>query len=68
MDGPDIIKRETIMAAIIAQARIEGRALNSDDLLTLRTRITTALEAKERYRQRMNANPYQWKKPSPPRR
>lgn len=55
------------MDAIIAQARIEGRALNADDLLTLRTRITAALEAKERHRQRMNANPYQWKKPTPPR-
>nr|WP_253299610.1 hypothetical protein [Citrobacter cronae] len=63
-----MLKRETIMAALIAQARIEGRALNTDDLLTLRTKITTALEAKERHRQRMNAAPYQWKKPSPPRR
>lgn len=63
-----MLKRETIMAALIAQARIEGRALNTDDLLTLRTRITTALEAKERHRRRMNAAPYQWSKPTPPRR
>ncbi|HDT6027816.1 hypothetical protein [Enterobacter kobei] len=63
-----MLERETIMAALIAQARIEGRALNADDLLTLRTRITTALKAKERHRQRMNAAPYQWNKPKPPRR
>nr|WP_272711218.1 hypothetical protein [Salmonella enterica] len=47
---------------------MEGRELNAADRLTLRTRIALELEAKERHRQRMNANPYQWKKPSPPRR
>lgn len=63
-----MLKRETIEAAIIAQASIEGRELNAADRLTLRTRIAVALEAKERHRQRMNAAPYQWSKPTPPRR
>ncbi|MFP2413296.1 MULTISPECIES: hypothetical protein [Citrobacter freundii complex] len=63
-----MLKRETIEAAIIAQASIEGRALNADDMLTLRTRITIALEAKERHCQLMNAKYFQWSKPTPPRR
>ncbi|MCY2562314.1 hypothetical protein OW990_21210 [Klebsiella pneumoniae] len=62
-----MIKREIIEAALVDMAHMQGHALNGQDLLQLRTRIATALAAKERHRQRMNSPAFEWKKPQKPR-
>ncbi|WP_437889802.1 hypothetical protein [Phytobacter sp. V91] len=49
-------------------ARQQGHELNGQERLIIRTRLSTALSAKERHRQRMEAPSYQWVKPNNPRR
>lgn len=53
---------------LIEMARIQGHSLNLHDRLVLRTRIASALAAKERHRQRMRSPAYEWKKPQRKRR
>ncbi|EMD1658814.1 hypothetical protein QEG60_004074 [Pluralibacter gergoviae] len=59
--------QETIEEVIISAARLSGHELNGHERLIVRTRVSSALAAKERHRQRMAAAPYQWKKPAPRR-
>jgi len=49
-------------------AEQQGHELNGQERLIIRTRLNSALAAKERYRQRMTAPEYHWRKPSTPRR
>ncbi|HDC4614170.1 TPA: hypothetical protein O8U41_001979 [Enterobacter cloacae] len=55
-------------SVLIEMARQQGYELNSQERLIIRTRVSTVLAAKERHRQRMDAPPYQWRKPDKPRR
>nr|WP_261658160.1 hypothetical protein [Klebsiella pneumoniae] len=48
-------------------AELQGHELNGRDRLMVRNRVATCLAAKERLRQRMDAEPYQWRKPERPR-
>lgn len=52
---------------LIEMARQQGHELNGQDKLIIRTRLNSALSAKEWYRQRMTAPEYHWRKPSPRR-
>lgn len=63
-----MLKRQIAETVLIEMARLQGHALNGQEQLIIRTRLNSALSAKERYRQRMNAKPYQWQKPNAPRR
>ncbi|HAT3690814.1 MULTISPECIES: hypothetical protein [Serratia] len=58
-----MLSRDAIEKAIISAARLQGLELNGKDLLDLRTGVAATLASKGRYRQRMNAPDYQWKKP-----
>lgn len=58
-----MLNREMIEAALIVTAEKDGHKLNGQDRLVLRTRIAASLAAKERYRQRMRAEVFEWKKP-----
>ncbi|MDD9246564.1 hypothetical protein PVM12_21365 [Enterobacter soli] len=58
---------ELLNITLIEMALQKGHTLNEHDLLELRTRVTAALAAKERHRQRMNASSFRWNKPKPPR-
>lgn len=62
-----MLKREDLEEAIKEMARQQGHELNGQDQLIIRTRLNSALAAKERHRQRMDAKPYQWHKPRAPR-
>lgn len=62
------LTHETLDAVICEMARQQGHELNGQDWLLLRTRIAASLAAKERYRQRMSTDEFQWKKPAPPKR
>jgi hypothetical protein len=62
------LSHEALNAVLTEMAHQQGHALNAQDRLILRTRITASLAAKERHRQRMNAASYQWKKPGRLRR
>ncbi|EPO9622959.1 hypothetical protein ACUIZJ_001710 [Enterobacter kobei] len=62
-----MMKHETIEAVLKEMARQQGHELNGNDMLKVRTHIATALAAKERHRQRMNAKPYLWRKSKPQR-
>ncbi len=55
-------------AVLMEMARLQGLDLNGQARLVIRTRVGNALAARERHRRRMNAGPYQWKKPDKPRR
>lgn len=59
-----MVKLELVL---IEMARQQGHELNGQDKLIIRTRLNSALSAKERYRQRMTAPEYHWRKPSPRR-
>lgn len=59
-----MINRQTIEMTLIHIARQKGEPLDGHALYTIRTGVTQALKAKERYRQRMTATEYQWKKPA----
>nr|WP_247751486.1 hypothetical protein [Citrobacter freundii] len=48
-------------------AELQGHELNGRDRLMVRNRVAVCLAVKERYRQRMDAKPYQWRKPERPR-
>ncbi|GMW64400.1 hypothetical protein LOCUS_40050 [Klebsiella pneumoniae] len=52
-----------LIAALEEIASREGHELNGQDRLMVRNRVATCLAAKERHRQRMDAKPYQWRKP-----
>ncbi|WP_313069105.1 hypothetical protein [Atlantibacter hermannii] len=49
-------------------AELQGHELNGQDRLMVRNRVAACLAAKERHRQRMDAKPYQWRKPERVRR
>lgn len=49
-------------------ASLQGHELNGRDRLMVRNRVAACLAAKERHRQRMDAEPYQWRKPERVRR
>lgn len=56
-----------LIAALEEIASREGHELNGRDRLMVRNRVAACLAAKERHRQRMDAKPYQWRKPERPR-
>lgn len=62
-----MLKKETLESAIISAAKLQGNELNGQDKLLIRTSVAACLAAKERHRQRMDAEPYQWRKPERPR-
>ncbi|CAM7423575.1 Transcriptional regulator [Phytobacter diazotrophicus] len=62
-----MLKRQIAETVLIEMARQQGHELNGQERLIIRTRLSSALSAKERYRQRMDAKPYQWHKPRAPR-
>ncbi|HHI0196063.1 hypothetical protein R7K19_15985 [Klebsiella pneumoniae] len=49
-------------------AELQGHELNGQDRLLIRTKTAMVLAAKQRHRQRMEAPPYQWRKPDKLRR
>ena len=57
-----------LIAALEEIASREGHELNGQDKLVIRTKTAMVLAAKQRHRQRMEAPPYQWKKPDKLRR
>ncbi|MEQ9867405.1 MULTISPECIES: hypothetical protein [Pectobacterium] len=59
-----MMKQEKIEAVMEELAKQQGHGLNGQDRFVLRTRIAATLAAKERHRQRMNSEPYEWKRPS----
>lgn len=63
-----MLNRDDIEVTLISLATKQGLSLNGKDLLDIRTQVATALAVKKRYRQRMTAPAYQWKKPDNPRR
>jgi hypothetical protein len=62
-----MLDRNNLEETIKEMARQQGHELNGQDKLIIRTRLNSALSAKERYRQRMTAPEYHWRKPSPRR-
>ena len=62
-----MLKHELIENTLIAVAQRQGVDLDNKDLLDIRTKVAATLAAKERYRQRMTSQAYQWKKPAPRR-
>ncbi|MHA3259226.1 hypothetical protein [Yersinia pseudotuberculosis] len=63
-----MLKHEQIENTLIAVAKQQGLDLNGKDLLDIRTKVAATLAAKERHRQRMNTDTFQWKRPRPPLR
>lgn len=63
-----MLKREDLEEAIKEMARQQGHELNGQDRLVIRTKTAMVLAAKQRHRQRMEAPPYQWRKPDKLRR
>ncbi|MCL6363744.1 hypothetical protein EXT60_05770 [Pectobacterium carotovorum subsp. carotovorum] len=63
-----MMDQKSIEKILEEMARIQGYGLNGQDRLMIRTRVSAALSAKERYRQGMESLPYQWKKPDKRRR
>ncbi|EMX2855231.1 hypothetical protein ACVSUB_16890 [Yersinia enterocolitica] len=57
-----MLDRHIVELTLISAAQRQGLTLNGKDLLDV------SRTAKERYRQRMNAPAYQWKKPNSLRR
>ncbi len=62
-----MLDRNTLEKTIIEAAHQQGYSLDGKELLDIRTAIASSLAAKERYRQRMMAPAYEWKKPGPRR-
>lgn len=62
-----MLKRQVAETVLVEMARQQGRELNGQEQLIIRTRLNSVLSAKERYRQRMTAPEYHWRKPSPRR-
>nr|WP_227393282.1 hypothetical protein [Klebsiella pneumoniae] len=61
------MNKNLLIAALEEIASREGHELNGRDRLMVRNRVAACLAAKERHRQRMDAKPYQWRKPERPR-
>lgn len=59
-----MINQQTIEMTLIQIPRQEGEPLDGHALYNIRNSVAQALQAKERYRQRMTATEYQWKKPA----
>ena len=57
-----------LIAALEEIASREGHELNGQDKLVIRTKTAMVLGAKQRHRQRMKSQPYQWRKPDKLRR
>ncbi|EQA7356556.1 MULTISPECIES: hypothetical protein [Enterobacteriaceae] len=57
-----------LITALEEIASREGHELNGQDRLLIRTKTAMVLAAKQRHRQRMEAPPYQWRKPDKLRR
>ncbi|AWS80641.1 TPA: hypothetical protein ACQ7ZT_003482 [Escherichia coli] len=57
-----------LIAALEEIASREGHELNGQDKLVIRTKTAMVLAAKQRHRQRIEAPPYQWRKPDKLRR
>lgn len=66
--GLNMLTNNTIEAVILEIARKEGIELNGQDKLVLRTKIAQKVAAKKRYRDRINADVFEWKRPIVPRR
>lgn len=62
-----MIDRQTIEMTLLRIARQNGEPLDRHTLYTIRTGVAQALQAKERYRQRMSAPDFKWQKPAPRR-
>ncbi|BBQ69421.1 MULTISPECIES: hypothetical protein [Klebsiella pneumoniae complex] len=62
-----MLKQKKIETVIEELARLQGHELNAADRLELRSRVSGALAAKDRHRQRMTAPDYHWRKPAPRR-
>ena len=62
-----MLDRTSLELAVLQMARLQGEKLDRHTLYTTRNEIRNALAAKARYRRTMEAPPYQWKKPLPPR-
>ncbi|QOV70571.1 hypothetical protein [Citrobacter sp. BDA59-3] len=62
-----MLDRNNIEETLKEMARQQGHELNGQDKLIIRTRLNSALSAKERHRQRMTAPEYRWRKPAPRR-
>lgn len=65
--GRPMLDRESLEMTVLQMTRIQGEKLDRHTLYTVRNEIRNALAAKERYRRMLEAQPYQWKKPRPPR-
>ncbi|EKX4009771.1 hypothetical protein ACJBF7_11905 [Enterobacter sp. 04-C-01-SI_S15] len=63
-----MLDRAVIEKAIMVAAELQGHELNGQDRLLIRTKTAMVLAAKQRHRQRMEAPPYQWRKPDKLRR
>lgn len=63
-----MLKHKKIESVIDEMARQLGHELNGQDKLVIRTKTAMVLAAKQRRRQRMEAPPYQWRKPDKLRR
>lgn len=62
-----MLDHEKLEMTVLQMARLQGEKLDRHTLYTTRNEIRNSLAAKERYRRTMEAPPYQWKKPRPPR-
>ncbi|MEH5014639.1 hypothetical protein [Phytobacter diazotrophicus] len=62
-----MLKSDVIESAIAEMLTKQGQELNASDMLELHCRVAGTLAAKERYRQRMTAPEYHWRKPAPRR-
>ncbi|EPG9737640.1 hypothetical protein ACNPHD_26655 [Klebsiella pneumoniae] len=63
-----MLDRDNYEEVIKEMARQQGHELNGQDRLIIRTKTAMVLAAKQRHRQRMEAPPYQWRKPDKLRR
>ncbi len=59
-----MLSHNVIEMTLIKAAKRQGVDLDNKDLLDIRTKVAATLAARERYRQRMSAPAYQWKKPT----
>ncbi|MEQ9940325.1 hypothetical protein ABRQ07_22420 [Pectobacterium polonicum] len=63
-----MLDRHTLEETVIEIARQSGEQMDRHTRYAIRNDIRNALAAKERHHQRMSAAPYQWNKPTAPRR
>lgn len=61
-------KMKSLEAAALDIARKEGIDLNGQERLVIRTHLAQSASARRRYRERMDAETYEWKRPAVPRR